>query len=255
MTKKKPIRKQLPKPRPALKKVSPAEQLRRNEKVALAKAKKDQEPWKPSRNQLAVLRAAVLHPELRGYRTQAKAVGLHESTVKMWRRDPGFRSWWNKEMLANARDFMGPALHELLRIIQSPKTSDSVKVKACKVFFEGVEKSVEPAEASTAVLLEAFGPNSRAAIAMRQGAGVTELKIAVESGPGDGLAAGQSVGAVVVTRHPEQSARLAVEVVQAAKDEERDEENEKTGKRTRGAAPLKVSVPTIVRTTNVKKGN
>ncbi|KKK56860.1 hypothetical protein LCGC14_3060300, partial [marine sediment metagenome] len=121
-------------------------------------------------------------------------------------------------------------------------------VKACTVFFEGIEKDVEPAEASTAVLLEAFGPRSQAAIAMKQGGRTSEIRIALRTGPGldDELDKGQACGAVEVTRHPEHAARLAVKVAEAATQEEHRTRAESAGRRTRGPRTVEALVPRIV---------
>ena len=219
--------------------------------TAIKKAKKpprEPKPWKPSRNQLAVLRLAISFPELRGYRSLAKASGLHYNTVKAWRQDPRFVAWWNRELLAAAREYLGPAMGELVRIIANVNTTDSVKVKACKVFFEGLEKDVGPAEATTAVLLEAFGPQSQAAIAMTQGGKTSEIRIALRTGPGatDDLEKGQACGAVEVTRHPEHAAKLALKVVEAATEEEHRTRAESAGRRTRGPSTVEALVPRIV---------
>jgi len=183
-------------------------------------------PWEPSRNQRAVLRLAIQNPGASD-RELARMATLHRNTIITWRGKPEFRAWWNREMVLAARQYLGPALQELVAVISDPATAPSVKVKACQVFFDKVGPDVGPHEASTAVLIEAFGPNSKAAIAMRDGATGDELKVAVQSGPGDAagepgfdpiddLVDGQRVGAVEVTRHPEAAERAALDAAREA---------------------------------------
>ncbi|MFQ5503437.1 MAG: hypothetical protein ACE5F1_01415 [Planctomycetota bacterium] len=157
-------------------------------------------------------------------------------------------------MLIAARDYVGPALNELVRMIADPGTSDSVKVKACKVFFDGISHAVTTTEGATAVLLEAFGPaqgaTSQTVHESATGKEIANLLRRIENDAA--LQRGADCGAVTVPLEEqdarqltEKKARLAVKVITEAQEEERILAAAEEGKRVAGPPRIRSAAPLI----------
>ena len=111
--------------------------------------------FEPNRNQIAVLVAAICNPKKANRKRElAKECKLSVECLQLWWAGPAFRAWWNEQLKGAARDHIGPALMELVSIVEDPKGKASDKIRASETFSKLVEQQGYTAGSGVLVLLE-----------------------------------------------------------------------------------------------------
>lgn len=96
-------------------------------------------PWRPTESQLHAAAAVAVDASLTSQHKIAAAIGIQQSSVSKWFKDPEFRAWWNDHLMRIHQDSQGSALSILRELMHDPKVDAKTRVLAVREYLNALE--------------------------------------------------------------------------------------------------------------------